>query len=230
MPFFAAPKSSTARRAATTEPGPVRSAYRPDMSFRTPILMMPSETWAWAVPASAATAAAINVRCNFMVPPVEKALRSYAEIRVQFWHRRLEPGIGNHVHHAPVFHDVMAVGHRLREAEVLFDQQDGEAFALQASERAPDVLHDHRREAFGRLVQQQQARPGAQDAADGEHLLLAAGELGALAGEALPHVREQLEDLRRGQTTLAHLGWQQQVLLHVQAGKDATLLGAECDA
>src|SRR5512134_1640257 len=227
MPFFAAPKSSTARRAATTEPGPVRSAYRPDMSFRTPILMMPSETWAWAVPASAATAAAINVRCNFMVPPVEKALRSYAEIRVQLWHRRLEPGIGNHVHHAPVFHDVVAVGHRLREAEVLLHQQDGVALLLQARERAPDVLHDHRREALGGLVEQQQARASAQDAADGEHLLLAAGELRALAGEALLQVGEQLEDLRLAHAALAHLGRQQQVLANVEAGEDAALFRAE---
>src|SRR6266478_1152508 len=30
MPLAAAPKSSTAMRAATTEPGPARSAYKPD--------------------------------------------------------------------------------------------------------------------------------------------------------------------------------------------------------
>src|SRR5882672_3742432 len=48
MPFFAAPKSSTAMRAATTEPGPAMSEYRLDMSLSTPILITPSDTWAWA--------------------------------------------------------------------------------------------------------------------------------------------------------------------------------------
>src|SRR5512147_1276220 len=57
MPFFAAPKSSTAIFAATTEPGPAMSVYRPDMSLMTPILMMPSDTWALAVPAAVNVAA-----------------------------------------------------------------------------------------------------------------------------------------------------------------------------
>jgi len=113
------------------------------------------------------------VRFTFILPPVEKALRTYAEILVQLRHRRLEPGIRNHVHHAPVLHDVVAIGHRLREAEVLLDQQDGVALLLQARERAPDVLHDHRGEALGRLVEQEQARTRAQYAPDRQHLLLA---------------------------------------------------------
>src|SRR5712692_4410677 len=61
MPLAAAPKSSTAIRAATTEPGPARSAYSPDWSFSTPILMMPSEIWANAVPASEASSAANTI-------------------------------------------------------------------------------------------------------------------------------------------------------------------------
>src|SRR5882672_3642196 len=43
MPFFAAPKSSIAMRAATAEPPPPISEYRLDMSDRTPILTTPSE-------------------------------------------------------------------------------------------------------------------------------------------------------------------------------------------
>src|SRR3954471_23908632 len=58
MPFFAAPTSSTARRAAATEPGPPMSAYRLDMSVRTPILMTPSDTWAYAPDAAAVDNAA----------------------------------------------------------------------------------------------------------------------------------------------------------------------------
>ena len=48
IPFLAAPKSSTAMRAASTEPGPARSAYVPDWSFITPILITPSEICACA--------------------------------------------------------------------------------------------------------------------------------------------------------------------------------------
>ena len=51
---------------------------------------------------------------------------------------------------------------------------------------SPDLLDDDRREAFGRLVEQQEPRAGAQDAADRQHLLLAAGQLGALAARAAP--------------------------------------------
>ena len=58
MPLAAAPKSSTAIFAATTEPGPAMSAYRPDMSFMTPILMTPSEICAWAAPDTASAKAA----------------------------------------------------------------------------------------------------------------------------------------------------------------------------
>ncbi len=47
-------KSSTASLAATTEPGPPMSAYRPDMSFMTPILTTLPEIWAWAMPAAPA--------------------------------------------------------------------------------------------------------------------------------------------------------------------------------
>ena len=37
-----------------------------------------------------------------------------------------------------------------------------------------DLLDDHRRQAFGDLVQQQDVGAGAQDARHGQHLLLAA--------------------------------------------------------
>ena len=62
IPFAVAPKSSTAIRAATTEPWPVRSAYRLDWSFSTPILMSPSEICASAAPAASATASARATR------------------------------------------------------------------------------------------------------------------------------------------------------------------------
>ena len=40
---------------------------------------------------------------------------------------RCDVGRGDHVDHAAVLHDVVAVGDGRGEAEVLLDQQDGEA-------------------------------------------------------------------------------------------------------
>src|SRR6267142_5471327 len=61
MPFFAAPKSSIAMRAATAEPPPPMSEYRLDMSDKTPILTTPSEICAWASDAARASDAAANM-------------------------------------------------------------------------------------------------------------------------------------------------------------------------
>src|SRR2546426_7908263 len=89
----------------------------------------------------------------------------------------------------------MAVGDARGESEILLDQEDGKPFRLEPRDDQADLLNDHRSEAFGRLIEQEQPCSGAQNAADREHLLLAAGELRALAREALLQVREQLENL-----------------------------------
>ena len=57
--------------------------------------------------------------------------------------------------------------------------------AFSAASTSPMRCDDHRRQALGRLVEQQHPDAGAQDAGDRQHLLLAAGELGARAGAAL---------------------------------------------
>ena len=56
----------------------------------------------------------------------------------------------------------------------------------QPLQRLQQRLDDDRREALERLVQQQQRRVAHQRAADGEHLLLAAGDLVAACGCAAP--------------------------------------------
>src|SRR3954462_22925 len=187
MPFFAAPKSSTARRAAATEPGPPMSAYRLDMSLRTPILITRSDTWAFAPVAGSATATAqLNLLRDIETPPLLNP-----EILLNAVHVRFQPVVRHHVDDAAMLDHVVAIGHRLREAEILLHQQQREALLLEAREHAADLLHQHRCQALGRLIEQQQLRAGAQDAADGEHLLLAARELGARAVQPLLEVREQ---------------------------------------
>ena len=105
-----------------------------------------------------------------------------------------ELGIGEGVDDAAVLHDVVAVGDRRGEAEILLDQQNGEALALQLGDGAADLLDDDRREALGRLVEHQEARAGAQDSRDRQHLLFAARELAAAAAQPLAQIGEQRED------------------------------------
>ncbi len=135
----------------------------------------------------------------------------------------------DHVDDLALLDDIVPVRDRLGEAEVLLHQDDGEPLLLQLGDGAADLLDDDRGEALGRLVEQQQMRPRAQDAGDRQHLLLAAGELGALASQPLLHVREEREDALQRQPALAHLGRQHQVLLHREGGIDPPLLGHEAE-
>src|SRR5579871_4026382 len=118
---------------------------------------------------------------------------------------------------AAILHDIVAVGKSSGEMEILLDQQDREALLLESADGVSDLLDDDRRETLGWFVEQQQTRPGAQDTADRQHLLLATGELGALAAEPFPQVGEQFEDAMKVKAAWAHAPRQQQVLLHIQA-------------
>ena len=64
--------------------------------------------------------------------------------------------------------------------------------AIMRRDRGGQFLDDDRRQAFQRLVEQQQRRIGHQRARDRQHLLLAAGELVAHVGAPLGEAREQL--------------------------------------
>src|SRR5947209_655608 len=176
MPRFSMPESSTASRAAATEPAPARSVYRLDMSDRTPILITLSDICACAAPAPSAAATARPSMVRLMplmtsssrVDAMRLALASGfrrlqlsasdAEIGMQLRHVGVELRVVNHVDDPAVLHHVVTVGDGRREMEILLDQQDGEALRLQPRDGAPDLLHDDGREAFGRLVQHQQAR------------------------------------------------------------------------
>src|SRR5215472_4668146 len=225
------PESSTAIFAATTDPAPARSVYRLDMSESTPTL---TGVCACAAPTTTASARAITLPTNAFILFLQfwsitpGAL--HAQILVQLLHVGFQRGVGDHVHDPPALHDVVPVGDGSREPEVLLDQQDREALLLELADGAADLLHDHRRESLGRLVEHEELRAGAEDPPDGEHLLLAAGELGALAVQALLQIGEQLEDLLDCQPALLDLRRQQEILLDVEAGEDSALLGTDRDA
>ena len=94
------------------------------------------------------------------------------------------------------------------------------------------VLHHQRREPFRRLVEQQQLGIAHQGAADGQHLLLAAGEVAALPVGQLAQLREQREHrvdrpaARPAGGARRHV----EVLPHRELGEDAPVLRHEADA
>ena len=125
------------------------------------------------------------------------------------------------------------VGELGGETEILLDHEDGEALGLELRDGARQRLHDHRRQAFGDFVEQQDVGAGAQDARHGEHLLLAAGEPRALARLALGEVGKHGVDLRLGHglaTAGAQARRQAQVLFGGERGEDAALFGAIAQA
>src|SRR5687768_4619974 len=114
--------------------------------------MTPSETCATAGPAATASAvtASVSVRSiRIMTAPFLDT-----QVLVQLVHRGVEPIVLDHVDDLAPLHDVVAVRHRGRKAEVLFDEQDGEPLGLEAAQRRADLLDDHGREPLGGLVEQ----------------------------------------------------------------------------
>src|SRR5260370_24374885 len=197
-----------------------------DWSLSPPSLMTPSEPWAWTGPAATASAAT-----SVAIPSIFIA-GSFLdrEILVDLVHVGVGLRVDDGVDDAPMLHDVMPVGHGGREPEILLDEEDREPLRLQAPDGGADLLDDHRGQALRRLVQQQQARARAENARDGQHLLLAARELGALAAPALAEVGEQRVDGLDGQATRPYVGGQHEIFLDVEAGEDAALFRAEVDA
>src|SRR5712691_6499922 len=200
------------------------------MSLRTPILVTSSAVWAYAVPQASVPATAAMLKRRFIVSAPCLVLTLYAEIFVERFELGVQLGVRELVHDLSVLHDVIAIRDGRGEVKILLDQQNGEALRLERPDGLADLLDDDRRQALGRLVEQQQPRAGAQDAGDRQHLLLAAGELGALAAQALLEIGEQPEDRLDGEPARLDLRRQQQVLLDVEAGENPALLRAEGDA
>ena len=78
------------------------------------------------------------------------------------------------------------------EVEILLDQHDRNLSQIaQIGDGAADILDDRGLNSLGRLIQQQQPRPHDQRAADGELLLLAAGQITAAAAQhAVEHGKQ----------------------------------------
>ena len=96
------------------------------------------------------------------------------------------------------------------------------------AQHGQELLDDDRRQPFERLVQQQHARIEDQRAGDGQHLLLAAGQLVAEIVAALGEARKHVVDLgQRPRPRLRHRG---HVFFHRQRAEDVALLRHPADA
>ncbi|BFO18838.1 hypothetical protein SHKM778_52260 [Streptomyces sp. KM77-8] len=128
--------------------------------------------------------------------------------------------------------DMGVVGEGERHAGVLLDEEDGGALGIDLADHLGDTVHHLRGEAQGGLVEEQQARGGHQGAADGEHLLLAAGEQARCLVGAFGEAREEGEDAVAGLPDLGGTGAAAEaeaagaeVLVDGEAGEHASSLG-----
>src|SRR4051812_27439342 len=116
----------------------------PERSFNTPILILPSENapapWASATPvdkAASAVPARMDLSILFIFFPIYPVLlfalidSLHAQIFVQLRHIGFELVIRDHVDDVAFLHHVVPVRDSGGEAEVLLDQQDGQAALLQ---------------------------------------------------------------------------------------------------
>jgi hypothetical protein len=136
--------------------------------------------------------------------------------------------LGVLVHHDLAgLHHVAVGGDRQRHVGVLLDEQDRGALLVDLDDHVPDLLHDQRREAERGLVEQQVARLGHQRAPEGEHLLLAAGEVAGELLAALGEAREEGVDAVEVVPQVAAVGGvapDAQVLVHVELPEDPPAL------
>src|SRR6266511_2465018 len=133
----------------------------------------------------------------------------------------------------PGLDHVAPPGDLQRLLQVLLDQQDGEALAVQPADGGEHLAHHHRSQAQARLVHHQQLRPAHQRPADRHHLLLAPGHAAGKLFRALAEPGEQLEDpvegLRAPGARLSRKGAELQVLEHGELRPQLAALGHLAD-
>ena len=125
------------------------------------------------------------------------------------------------------------IGQPRERLDVLVDEQDRQPARLEPLETAPDLHADERRQPLGGLVEDEQRGIGHQRAADGQHLLLAAGERARHAARACRQRWEQLEDALDGPRldgAAAVGGRGEQVLADGEVREDLPAFGHQAQA
>ena len=96
-----------------------------------------------------------------------------------------------------VDHDRHFFGDRGGDPDILLDDKDADvAFRTEIEQNFLDSLDDHRGQAFGRLIHDEQTRVEQERPRNGEHLLLAAGKLVTAIRAPFRQPRECLVDAR----------------------------------
>src|SRR5215218_1954740 len=133
---------------------------------------------------------------------------------------------------AALLDDHVPVGEARQGVDVLVDDDDRLALALEALQAGPDLGPDERRQALRRLVEDEELRVRHQRPSDREHLLLAAGELRAEMMVAFFQAREQLVDALERPARRAGAGGRgrDEVLVNGERRKHLPALGHEADA
>ena len=124
-------------------------------------------------------------------------------------------------------HDVEALRNAQRDGEFLLDKQNSDAAPGDLGQEFSHLRDDQRREALGRLVNHDQFGIAHQAAADGQHLLFAAGEHAGLAVGAARKIGKHGEEIGKFPLPLAArvLHAEHQVLPHCQRRKNIAVLG-----
>ena len=127
---------------------------------------------------------------------------------------RFEPGRLHQPVDAAVDHNCDFFGNRAGDADVLLDNQNANLSLLtEIEQNFFHALNDDRREPFGRLVHDQQARIEKKGARNGEHLLLAARKLIAAIGAPLCQARKGFVDARNVPIRSPAAGGEPQMLI-----------------
>src|SRR2546427_1231726 len=84
-------------------------------------------------------------------------LRSYAEVSVLHVLAGAQLGRGPAPDHAPLLEHVVVIGQPRERLDVFVDEQHRQSARLEPLQAPPDLGADERRQAFGRLVEDQQA-------------------------------------------------------------------------
>ena len=172
-------------------------------------------------------AAGIGKQCLF----VRRAMAAHPQQRLlQFAITRQARGVHDAVD-AAIDHDRHLVGDGGGNADVLLDHQDVDiAFLAQLDEHVGQLRDDDRGQALGRLVHDQQTGIEQKGAGDGQHLLLAAGQLAAVVAPSLGQAREGRVDAIDGPGALVAVGHHPQMFVDVQRAPQAAALRHIADA
>ena len=152
------------------------------------------------------------------MPPV----RGHAEVGALHVLARRDLGRRALQRHAPLLHDVDELRQLEGQARVLLDEQDGDAAPVDLEQPPVHLLHDDRCQALRHLVGEDEPGRGHQRAADGEHLLLAAGQASRALAVALAQPGKRLEHRLEGARDLA--------AVRAEVGEDTPALGDVRDA